>query len=138
GFDFGRAERAPVVGQRAVVGRRALNRVQSTQRGGARLGAAPASELARVPQASGAAREQIGIQRNNHVGFFNLIDGVHVPAERLARALARWVAADGLVLVPLGLGELAEQAANLVRQRRRNYRFAEQTQPGSTTQALPF
>ena len=94
------AEGPPVVGARPRRGHRGLDDVE-TARAAARSGlAAPRREGARVGETGGTGREEVGVEREDHVGLRDLRDRVHGGTESEARALADVVASRRLPLVP--------------------------------------
>src|SRR6266851_8865910 len=60
-------------------------------------------KLSRVPDVSRTAAEEIGIEREDHVGLFRTVNRVDVAPKSQLRALARAIAHRRLPPVPLGL-----------------------------------
>ena len=92
GRDVARLQRQPVVGLRAGVGRDALGDVEPGHPGLRRDDAAPRREVPRVAQLAGTGVEQVGVEREDHVGLVDAVDRLDVLAERLPGAGARVVA----------------------------------------------
>ena len=65
------------------------------------FGAAARGEIARVAEAAGPQAEEVGVEREDHVGALESVLRVDVFAEGELRAGARVVAARGIPLMPL-------------------------------------
>src|ERR1700757_4965262 len=74
---------------------------------------APACELACVGNMPGSAGKKIRIERDNHVGLFDGIDGMEVVAKGKFCPLALSISSSGLPLVPFCFGVERQQLANL-------------------------
>ena len=121
----------------ACAGRRrhALDRIQPVHR--RRLfGTAARGEIASVAEAAGAAAEEVGVERENHVGAIEAVLALDVFAERELRARARVVAARGIPLMPPGRRVAAEEIANLGGERRRADRLGQQAKAAALERLL--
>ena len=120
-----------VIGDRAAPRREGLDRVEPVD--GCRLAlthAAPRREIVRVTKVSGAAVHEIGIERHDDVCFVEVVNRIHVRAERSTQTLANVVAAYRLPLMPLHAGKLGEQLLNLCAERGGCDRLGQQAQAG--------
>ncbi len=113
GRNVARLQRQAVVGLRAGVGRNALGDVEPGHLRGARADPPPRREVPGVAQLAGAGIEQVGVQREDHVGLVEAIDGLDVLAEGLFGAGPGVVRSDRFVLNPLGLRHGRQQALDL-------------------------
>src|SRR5437660_10214937 len=121
---------------RAGERRQGFDRIETVHTVGA-LGPAPPSEVARVPQAARSATEEVGIEREDHVGAIEAVLRLDVIAECELRAGAGVLTARRIPLMPLCRGEAREQIANLRSERRRVDRFGQDPQPRTPGRLLP-
>ena len=82
-FDLAGAQRQAVIRHRAGDRRRALDDVEAVHRS-LRSPVHPplGGEVAHVAQVTGAAREEVGVQRQDHVGLVEVVACVDILAER--------------------------------------------------------
>ena len=93
------------------------------------LGAATRHEVVRVAHRGPAAREEVGVDRDDDVGIREIVDRRQVGAEGELSPLAGVVAADRFVLMPASLRQRLQQGLALAGERRRRDRRAEDSQP---------
>src|SRR6202162_5906983 len=124
---FAGTQRHSMIRHRARIRRCALDDVKAIHppRG---IRIAPRSETARIPNAAGAGTEEIRVERKNHVGAVNSVNGVDRLAKCQPRALACRAAPARLVLMPLRRRKFDKQRAHLRRQRARGDRLGENAQ----------
>ena len=128
-LDLRRANRESMIRLGAGERRRALDGVEPVHRG-VFLGQTPAAgEILRIPDAPGSARQEIGVERHDHVGFVELVDRA-----RLARAAAR--PRDRVVLVPLRAGVVAQDFPQQRGERGRRNRRRQEMNAGAGTSLL--
>lgn len=142
-LDVAGAHGQAVVGLGARVGDRRLDRVQAVhlrpprvRRGGPH--APPSHEVGDITEVAGATGQEIGVEREDNVGVAEVVAGVDVRAEGLHRAAVGGVVAERLVLVPLRVGQGAEQVRELLPQRRRDDGLRQDTQAGPAARVLPL
>src|SRR5262249_13033403 len=102
-------QRPAMVRRRAGTRWRALDNVQPIQRTLSRRHPPLIGERTRVSQVTGAVCKKIRIEREDHLGFLEIINGVDVFTECQTRPRPGAVRARGFVLVPLGGREHGEQ-----------------------------
>ena len=138
--DIARRNRQPMVGGGPGQAWRALEDVKPVHRcrGTAYAGIAPRGKRSRVFQAAGAPCQEVGLERDDYVGFFQVIDRLEIITECETRPCEDRIARYCLVRVPPGFGKLFEQAAELIGQRRRRHCLREDTQPGALPGAERF
>src|SRR5437899_12890256 len=103
-FDRRRPEGEAMIRARAGERRQGFDRIETVHTVGA-LGPAPPSEVARVPQAARSATEEVGIEREDHVGAIEAVLRLDVIAECELRAGAGVLTARRIPLMPLCRGE---------------------------------
>jgi len=118
-FDFRGASRQTMIGAGACHARRWLNHVQAIHRVARARQLAATREFSSVTDVCWSAAEKIGVERNDHVGLFEAINGADVGSKGELSAFARPVACGRLPLVPFGLRIERQKRLNLRRQRRR-------------------
>ena len=136
----------PVIGRGAGDGRRALDGVQPVHGNRGRGVIRPATEdiiarrllrLAtrgegpRILEPARSPRQKIGVESDDHIGLVQMIDRLHLFAERLPAAGVNGVTCDGLIGMPLRLRELLLQPPELVGQRGRGDRLGQDPQAGA-------
>jgi hypothetical protein len=89
------------------------------------LGTSARREFPCVSQAARAARQEVGVERDDHVSLRERISGRYVIAECEPRAGARVVGAGGVPLMPSGLRVVGQHIADLRRQRGRGGGFGQ-------------
>ena len=128
-LDLRRRQLQPVVGQRRDADRRALHRVQPAHRAGVGVHPPPLGEVVGVAHAGRPLAEDVGAERQHHLGLGEVVAGVERPAEGAHRGGAGLVGAGGLPAVPARLRVLLQHGLDLVGQRRRGHRAGEDAQP---------
>src|SRR5258708_38376477 len=88
-------------------------------------------EVVRVADARGAARQEVGVERDDDIGLVEVIDGVRRAAGPLLRRGARAVARDWIPLVPLRFRERLSDERDLVVDRRRRDGLRQEAKAGS-------
>ena len=110
--DAARLDRQAVVGRSAGVGVHRFGDVEPVHDAGFRLALRGEGPLVgRAP--GGAAGEEVGLEREDHVGPVELVDRVEDLAERELGPGPGRVLGDGLVAVPLRLGHRGEEFLEL-------------------------
>jgi hypothetical protein len=137
-FDVPRGERLPVVGAGAGRGHRTLDDVEAVDRPAGGAPAAPCGELPRQARLRRAARQEIRVERQDHVRVRETVDRVDRLAERQPRAVSGVVPRRRLPLVPLRFGERRGEHGELPRQRRRGDRFGQDPQARAAPRPLLF
>ena len=99
GLDLARFERQPVIGARAGGRGHALDGVQPVHAIGL-FGPPARGEVARVAKPARSAAEEVGVERQDHVGLIEPVLRLDVLAERELGAGARAVAARRIPLMP--------------------------------------
>jgi len=128
-----------VVGERRQAHRHALHRVDAGHRVAMGVHAPAVREVAGVAHAGRPFTEDVGAERQHHLGLGEVVAGVDRPAEGALGGGARLVRAGGLPAVPAGLGELAQHPLDQVGEGGRGHRAGEDAQPlaaGQRPQAL--
>ncbi len=105
-----------MIRRRSGDGRRGLDDVQAIHRGRRTVELAATSKLFRVGDVSWSTAEKIGIQRDDYVRFFDLIDGVDVASESQERAIASAVARGRFPLIPLSLRDRSSEGREFEKQ----------------------
>jgi hypothetical protein len=75
--------------------------------------------------------EEVGVQRNNDIGRFEVVLDVDITAKGQLRSGAHVIAVYGLVLVPLRSGVARQDALNQAGQRGRGHAFGQDAQSGT-------
>ncbi len=116
-----------MVGHRAGDCRCRLDGVEPVHLPGPRL--ATGGKVAGIAEPPGAGREEVGVERQDHVGLVEVIADRDIRTEGKPGPRAGLVASGGLVLVPFCLGQVVAEPADLARQRGRGHRFGQDPQP---------
>ena len=115
--DLARLERQTMIRASASGCRHRLDRVETIHALGL-LGVAACGEIACVAEAAAPAAEEIGVERDDHVGLVEAVLRVDVLVECELRAGARAVGARRIPLMPFRRREAGEQIADLRGERR--------------------
>ena len=145
-LDFRRLQRQAVIGDATGAGRHRLDRVDAAEAVERHAIAgllivpdadfATAHRIAGIANATHASTEEVGFERQNHVGFLEVIHRVRVFAERELDAFVRILAADWLVLQPLHLGQRELQFRHQRGNRRRGGGFGQHAEACALLQLL--
>ena len=122
-----------MIGARPGVGRVALNGVKAIERRRLALQPAARCERARIPNARRSGAEEVGVERQDHVGLVDRILRVDVLAKRELAARSGIVTAGRIPLNPLRLRILRQKTAYLRGQGRRRNRFRQNPDAGALT-----
>ena len=129
-YELARLDRQTMVGRGPGVGVGRFGGVEPVH--GPRLGRPLGGEGSFVGgPAGGAAGEEVGVEREDHVGLVEVVDGVHHLAKGELRPGLGRVLADRLVTVPLGFGEGGEQFLDLTGQAGRADGLGQDPEPGA-------
>ena len=101
-------------------------------------GIAPRGKRACVFEAAGSPRQEVGVERHDHVGLVEVIDRLEVFAESQPATCPNGVARDRFVSVPFRLGKLLDESPQLVGQGRRGDRLGQDAQAGAFFRAKRF
>ena len=80
-------------------------------------------KVASVPDGAGIAGEKIRIERENDIGFIEVINDARILAKRHPCPFSRVVTSGRLVLVPTGFREVRKQRVDLMSKRGRRNGF---------------
>src|ERR1051325_3794239 len=99
----------------------ALNHIQAAHLASFRI--APLGKITNIFRRTGeSSREEVGIERQNHISLREVIPRLNRLTKRQLRTLKYIVAIDRLIHMPLGFGEHREKILFLIGQRRRRER----------------
>jgi hypothetical protein len=125
-FDLARAQRQAVIRLRAGQRRAALDDIQAVHLLVV-VGHPPAGrEVLLVAHVAGPARQEVGVERHDHIGLVEVADRRPLGAGLLC-AEARAVAGHRVPLVPAGLGVLSQHVGHLLGERWGGHRAGEKT-----------
>src|SRR5262249_15894487 len=112
GFDLARAKGQPMIGASARRRRHRLERVETTHPV-ALFWTTPCGKVPRVPYGTGSAREEIRIQRHDHIRLLEVVVSLYILAKCQFRPGPRVLPAGWIPLVPSSCGKSCEQLTDL-------------------------
>jgi len=116
-LNFGSPQGQTMIRSRSGDARSWLDDVEPVHRIVRAIQLAAAREFSRVADVTGAAADEIRIERKDDVSLFWAVNRVEVTAESELRAFARAVADGRFPLMPLSLGKECQERLNLCRER---------------------